>query len=788
MVRRAFSNANLRLLPSTDPTLAKLDLLRRVDALTTSYDSSSLLSDAAGIPSFHSTTSASSLGIHGHQTRHEKSGKPIPHCRGHSLDVANSSFFLSSNAEGQCQHETNQRAFLTDDAESISGALAMTFACTTQTYHNDQKSRLTRSTTNEGKETRGHSFSAQRWQDIETIRGQRILFAARLEAELDIQRETLEADFEKSYDTLNRLHDIDLLNLKEDHDAAIEELQQERDVALSKLSALTTSHENLENDVRSLETQVTCFERALNEKSGEADRFQCRAETFWQEKNQLLFENNRMRHAIGDHDARNQDRVELHKVRKGENQIMSQLHSAEAHRDALRIQNTNIQGRYEDICAAYEAVHQEKELAKRQLAALVEEKAKDFSWHIREQKCVLALKPENPEQAEAKATALARELYHRETGKVTSLRKELTELRSTTELQLKQQVRLINDLSEEVQVNAVALETSINEKEEIAQKYQKLLRVLKSEGGISELARGLSQDLETAFAERTLFGLAFLRAELQITKGERQRRAQVCELRDRLQEKDEDLASLKERLHEVEELLSAREFVLSLRNEEIEKTVPELEDRIKELEQLMELQAMATSEYRGAVITDLKYRLDRQTQIAEFYEHHFVKTLYQMDSLKADWDFYLRGTVQDLQLARGFRDERDALQIECLAMRQRFAGELLAQPLVVPKEMKTTNQIEDEQLANMHEGVLKQFLDSYKALPKWMIEPGCPSYEVLRAEYMDAEKEKLEKEREAVERSFFVDGQNRNEASLAELLEEEEEDITSLDMKHVWRI
>lgn len=66
----------------------------------------------------------------------------------------------------------------------------------------------------------------------------------------------------------------------------------------------------------------------------------------------------------------------------------------------------------------------------------------------------------------------------------------------------------------------------------------------------------------------------------------------------------------------------------------------------------------------------------------------------------------------------------------------------------------------------MHEGVLKHFLDSYKALPKWMIGPGCPGYEILRADYMNAEKEKLEKERGVIERSFFVDGQHRNEAIL----------------------
>jgi hypothetical protein len=49
-----------------------------------------------------------------------------------------------------------------------------------------------------------------------------------------------------------------------------------------------------------------------------------------------------------------------------------------------------------------------------------------------------------------------------------------------------------------------------------------------------------------------------------------------------------------------------------------------------------------------------------------------------------------------LQLERGFRDQRDTLEIECLAMRERFANELLIQPLIVLETMKTTKQIEED--------------------------------------------------------------------------------------------
>jgi len=66
--------------------------------------------------------------------------------------------------------------------------------------------------------------------------------------------------------------------------------------------------------------------------------------------------------------------------------------------------------------------------------------------------------------------------------------------------------------------------------------------------------------------------------------------------------------------------------------------------------------------------------------------------------LRTEWSFWLGTTIDDLQLARGFRDQRDTLEMECLAMRERLANELLIQPLVVLETMKATKQIEEDQL------------------------------------------------------------------------------------------
>ena len=48
---------------------------------------------------------------------------------------------------------------------------------------------------------------------------------------------------------------------------------------------------------------------------------------------------------------------------------------------------------------------------------------------------------------------------------------------------------------------------------------------------------------------------------------------------------------------------------------------------------------MAAGQHQTRVIMDLKRRHKRQKEIADYYEHHFVKTIYQLDNLKSEWSF-----------------------------------------------------------------------------------------------------------------------------------------------------
>jgi hypothetical protein len=192
--------------------------------------------------------------------------------------------------------------------------------------------------------------------------------------------------------------------------------------------------------VRILDALNLGLEKVFKERCEEAESFRCQAKEFWQENNELLSENSACRAATQDQNAHSQDQA----------QLLAELSYVRAERDALRMQNADLARRNDDATNAYEVVQKEKESIRLQLEAIVEEKAKDYSWHIQGNKCHLTLKSENPEQAEAKATAMARELYSRETEKVLSLRKELTDLCLTTDAQLRRQVQVIDDLSEDV--------------------------------------------------------------------------------------------------------------------------------------------------------------------------------------------------------------------------------------------------------------------------------------------------------------------------------------------------
>lgn len=247
MVRRAFSSANLRLLPSADPTPVKRDFLRRVDTLSISSHNSSNLSLSADIPALEATTTATSANDSTHHIQGavgQKRSKQIIHTRGQeSIDIANGSFFQTADAKGPSHHGALSRISLTGNAEDISDFFNIAFRTVNESQASTNDDKLICQADNHHKAQSTYSFSVQSFKGVEMVRRQRTFFAARLESELEMQKEAMEAAFEKCYDASDRLHEIDLLNLREDHEAEIKYLQNERDVALSQVQSLTAKRE-----------------------------------------------------------------------------------------------------------------------------------------------------------------------------------------------------------------------------------------------------------------------------------------------------------------------------------------------------------------------------------------------------------------------------------------------------------------------------------------------------------------------------------------------------------------
>jgi hypothetical protein len=174
----------LRLLPSTDPKLARLGLLRRVDTLSVSSDGHSNLSESADLFSTQANTSTSSEIVstnHVQEAGREKQGIQIVHTRAQeSVHIANDSFFVTADAEGQSQQGAVSRILLTDNAGDINDFFDIAFTTANESQASTEGDDLICRTDNHYGVQSGYSFSAQPFEEVEMVRRQGALFAARL--------------------------------------------------------------------------------------------------------------------------------------------------------------------------------------------------------------------------------------------------------------------------------------------------------------------------------------------------------------------------------------------------------------------------------------------------------------------------------------------------------------------------------------------------------------------------------------------------------------------------------
>jgi hypothetical protein len=119
--------------------------------------------------------------------------------------------------------------------------------------------------------------------------------------------------------------------------------------------------------VRVLDAQVFGLEAVRKERIQESKSFQSQARVFWQEINELALQ--------AENDG-NLHLSQLHELTTEKERLLCQLRFVQAERNALRIQNTELVNNFEDVYAACEEAHKEKDLAKRRFDADLEEKSK----------------------------------------------------------------------------------------------------------------------------------------------------------------------------------------------------------------------------------------------------------------------------------------------------------------------------------------------------------------------------------------------------------------------------
>ena len=367
--------------------------------------------------------------------------------------------------------------------------------------------------------------------------------------------------------------------------------------------------------------------------------------------------------------------------------------------------------------------------------------------------------------SEVAALNVAQKLHKREIEKVSILQEELVAVQKTAEIPRQEQAQRIEQLSNENELLTNACNIAHEEKQLVSSEFSRLLSDLSGNIASSEVSRGLARDLQASFEARMALELALSDRSLQVARVERHRKRQINDLRAAVQERDSELAELRLQVEESEHQKLSLEEEAEFRRIQINETCPALEARIEELE--MEHKAVSNaSSGQSTVIIDLSFRLKKQIEANEWYINLLGQKYCELQGVKLNCGLFAQSTRDDLIAAHGFRDERDIYLVEVLALRERFADQLLVEPLTVPAHLKTTLQIEAEIIADIDQRVIKQFKVTYGAVPREIIDPDCSPYEALKAEYLDKEREEALARRDVPRRSFF-DKLLKNDASFA---------------------
>lgn len=588
---------------------------------------------------------------------------------------------------------------------------------------------------------------AQSSSEIEAVRRHRSRFAKSLEVALAEQKAEFESCFEERYESSAQLHGIEMLNLQDDHEAVFKELKHTTKDLRARLVDRTKALRTSRAESRSLRKQCSTIEELLQERSTQRDQLlqavQGR-ETLLQEKNEEV-------HGLRDELARTRqahqlflnaslvEDAELERSRTdledryrgllpGLNLLNVERQNSEAQLEATRRQ-------LETARAALQAQQEACEKIRARHDHVVAEKVRDVSWHVAHNSNPLAMKPMNTEYEIREATKQLRERLEEEIATSADLGRQREAAQAANKAKFKNFKRVMANQSQEKVILEMALAIAQGQRDHWAEQYDEIADAVASKITFSSFTRGLAERhlalQETRFALEAELLEAKLRGDRAVLDREIRKRHEVIKLGKR----DAEIATLKHELQTMKQNFDNENGLVRLYKEIIDKEMPELQSRNSEVERMLEEQLRNNiGANHQSALDDLVDRLHKLEKTNRYWEREVDGYLQEFGYLQTHWNMFTCSVFFDLTNARTWRNDRDRLELENVALGERFADELMNEPLVIPEDRKTRQDIEDDfKLESIDDCLLKQFKFTWGAVPKVILGSQVPPWEHILA-------------------------------------------------------
>ena len=600
---------------------------------------------------------------------------------------------------------------------------------------------------------------AQPQAEIDTIRRRRSGFSKFLEAALTAQKGELDAKFmaelaeqkrnleaaeEERYDSTAKLYEIDILNLQDDHEAEVKDLKEVVKDLRARLGTREKAFRSSKREVTSLTEKCTASERQLQDKSSQCDQV---LQAFHERESTLQRQTEDIRDL----------RRELARTR---DQYERSMRAAQEEDHAVRRAHRDLADRYQGLLTGFNQLNGNRQATEAQLQQVfvalgeqardfdslkarydfvVAEKSRDMNMHMAHNQNPSAMKPLHREDELAEATKPLRQELNEKDEVNAELHRQLEATQATNKARVKKLKRVIARQSQEIVIDEMALSIAQVQRDHWHELYVELAEAGTSKLAFSSHARNLAEchlrlqearfELESQVLEAKLRGD---RALLDVAI--RKQHEAV-----KLEKRDATIAHLTRSVEIMKVKFEHENGMALMYKDVIDKEIPYLRQRNDEVERMLDDQVTNNvGANHGAVFHDQQRRLKQLEAAEKWWEQQVNHQIQEYESLKSDYGFFWTTTSYDLTSARSWRNERDQLEVENVTLRERFAHELLLEPLVIPAHRKTRQQIDDEfKLENVDELLLKEFNHCYGAVPKVIMGIDAAPWEQLRVELKD---------------------------------------------------